>query len=147
MTDREAQLSRNAFFEAYSGLKQWQKTTARITQQDNKVRTPGGRVRDFSRETRGYRYTEALNTPVQGGEAEVILVVLSLLEEYMGDLDARIVNIIHDEFVFEVALEDRDKALVAVEAVMVAGMLRIFPEASTLNLVDAHAGDNWADAK
>ena len=45
------------------------------------------------------------------------------------------------------ARKDKDKALTAVEKVMIAGMLQIFPEASTLNLVDAHAGENWADAK
>ena len=109
--------------------------------------TPGGRVRDFSIERKGYRYTEALNTPAQGAEAEVVLVVLSLLEEYMEGIDAKLVNIIHDEFVFEVAQKDKDKTLIAVEKVMIAGMLKIFPEASTLNIVDAHAGDNWADAK
>ncbi|MCD6224937.1 MAG: hypothetical protein J7K32_05335 [Deltaproteobacteria bacterium] len=59
----------------------------------------------------------------------------------------KFVNIIHDEFVFEVAQKDKDKTLTAVEKVMIAGMLKIFLEASTLNLVDAHAGDNWADAK
>ena len=88
-----------------------------------------------------------MNTPVQGAEAEVVLAVLSLLEEYMEGIKAKLVNIIHDEFVFEVAKKDKDKALIAVEKVMIAGMLQLFPEASTLNLVDAHAGDNWADAK
>ncbi len=51
----------------------------------------------------------------------MVLVVLSLLEEYMEGIDAKLVNIIHDEFVFEVA--QKDKTLTAVEKVMIAGML------------------------
>jgi len=143
----DAKRSRDAFFDTYSGLKQWQEKTAKRAERNNVVVTTGGRTRDFSRESKGFQYAEALNTPVQGAEAEVILAVLSLLEKYMTGIDAKLVNIVHDEFVFEVVQADKDKALVAVEAVMVAGMLQIFPEASTLNLVDAHAGDNWADAK
>ena len=75
------------------------------------------------------------------------LAVLSLLDEYMDDINDRLINLVHDEFVFEVAEKNVDRALVAVENVMVAGMLQIFPDASTKNLVDAHAGDNWEDAK
>lgn len=65
----------------------------------------------------------------------------------MAGIDARLINIVHDEFVFEMAETEVDKALVAIEDVMLAGMLKIFPDAGTKNLIDAHAGDNWADAK
>lgn len=147
MTAREAQLIRNAFFETYLGLKQWQKTTGRVAKQDNQVETVGGRVREFSREKNGYKYTEALNTPVQGAEAEIILVVLSLLEERLHVLDAKLINIVHDEFVFEVAEADKDQAVAKIEEAMIDGMLKIFPDASTIDLVDIHVGTSWADAK
>ncbi len=65
----------------------------------------------------------------------------------MKGLDARLVNIIHDEIIFEVAKEDTEKALVAIEEMMIEGMLQIFPNASTIELVEAHVGKNWADAK
>lgn len=114
---------------------------------DLRVTTPSGRVRDFAREPGGYRYSEALCTPAQGGEAEVLLADLGLLEEYMDGIDARLVNIIHDELVFEVAEEDVEKAMVAIEELMIAGMLKIFPKASTQDLVKVYVGKTWADAK
>jgi hypothetical protein len=38
-----------------------------------------------------------------------------------------------------------DKA--AVERAMVRGFLSVFPDGSTRDLVEAHAGRNWAEAK
>ena len=39
------------------------------------------------------------------------------------------------------------KVMIAVERAMVEGMLAIFPEASTKDLVEINTGDNWAEAK
>ena len=54
------------------------------------------------RSTRG-SYTEALNTPLQGAKAVMIPAVFSLLDEYLDGIDARLISIVHDEFVLEVA--------------------------------------------
>jgi DNA polymerase-1 len=70
------------------------------------ISTPGGRVRDFTQSKNGYRYTEALNTPIQGAAAEVLLAALAKLEDYLAGLDAKLVNIIHDELVLEAAEGD-----------------------------------------
>jgi DNA polymerase-1 len=111
------------------------------------VSTPGGRVRDFTQAKNGYRYTEALNTPIQGGAAEVLLTALSKLEDYLTGMDAKLVNTIHDELVIEAAEEDLANVMIAVKNAMEEGMLAIFPEASTKNLVEINAGANWAKAK
>jgi len=66
------------------------------------------------------------------------------LDENLEGVDAGFINMIHAEFVFEVVQEDIDRVMVAVEEVVIAGMLQIFPNASTENLVDAHARDNWS---
>ena len=147
MSEREALKAKRAFFRAYKGLASWQKKTGRLSKRKNKITTPGGRVRNFKMEKNGYRYTEALNTPIQGGAAEVLLAALELLEEHLAGIDARLVNIVHDEIVFEVVLADSSKAVIALEAAMTEGMLSVFPKASIKNLVDVNTGPTWAEAK
>jgi DNA polymerase-1 len=147
MSEKEAREAREAFFQTYPGLRRWQTETARQAEGSNRVVTPGGRIRDFAREERGYQYTEALNTPVQGGAAEVLLATLPKLDKYLEGLDAKLVNIVHDEIVLEVAEQDAERAKQAVEKAMVEGMLAMFPNASTVGLVEAKAGANWAEVK
>lgn len=77
----------------------------------------------------------------------MLMAALGKLPEYLAGIDARLVNIIHDEIVLEVSEEDMFKAMEAVEKAMIDGMLAIFPQASTKGLVDINVGDNWAKAK
>ena len=97
----------------------------------------------------GYRYTEALNTPIQGGAAEVLLAALARLEDALAGLDAHLVNVVHDELVLEVAEGDATAVKAAVEQAMAEGFLAVFPDGAgvTSGLVEAKAGPNWAAAK
>ena len=147
MTEREAMSAKRSFFRVYHALARWQRKTGRLSKIEKQVITLGGRVRDFTKEKHGYKYTQALNTPIQGGAAEVMLAALPKLEGYLTGTDAKLVNIIHDEIVIEAAEEDLAQVITAVDSTMVEGMLAIFPEASTKNLVEIKAGDNWAEAK
>ncbi len=147
MTEEEAKEAQEAFFSTYPGLRRWQKSTADRARGSKRVTTPGGRVRDFSGEPKGYRYTQALNTPIQGGAAEVMLATLACLDKHLSGLDADLVNIVHDELVLEAAEDAVEAVGEAVEKAMVEGMLAIFPEATTRDLVEASDGPNWADAK
>jgi len=49
--------------------------------------------------------------------------------------------------VLEVVEADVPAAKVALSAAMVEGLLAIFPDACTGDLVEAHEGDNWEAAK
>ncbi|OPY83923.1 MAG: DNA polymerase I [Smithella sp. PtaU1.Bin162] len=147
MTEFEANNNRNAFFQTYSEFAKWQERQSSYTRQIMQTRTPSGRIRNFSTEQNGFRHTEALNTPIQGGAAEVLLAALSRLDDYLEGLDAKLVNIVHDEIVVEVSAEHLGQAITAVENAMIEGMLAIFPDASIKNLVDLQIGNNWAEAK
>ena len=147
MSEQEAFKAKKAFFRTYKKLARWQQKTGRLSKRENRITTPGGRVRDFKMEKNGYRYTEALNTPIQGGAAEVLMAALEVLQKHLKGIDAKLVNTVHDEIVLEVALEHSHKAVVALEAAMTEGMLTIFPKASTNNLVDVNTGPSWAEAK
>jgi len=114
-----------------------------------RVETPGGRVRDFNREKMGYKFTEALNTPIQGAEAEILMNTLGLLPSRIKSQDIQLVNIIHDELVFEIEEDRTEIAKEIIERVMVDGFLRSFPEAKnmTSDLVESSIGNNWYEAK
>ncbi len=147
MTVDEAKIAKQGFLNKYRGLQRWQRETSRQAELTMNVRTPAGRVRDFKKEQSGYRYSEALNTPIQGGAAEIMLAALAKLEENLMGIDAFLVNVIHDELVVEAVEEHAQLAKTAIEKAMIDGMLTIFPMATTINLVEANIGKSWADAK
>lgn len=141
MTLSQADNAKSAFFKAYPGLSAWQTATRQAAERAKQVRTPGGRVRPLDKNIG----TECLNTPVQGGAAECLLAALATLQ--LDSLNARLVNIVHDELVVECEPEQAGAVMAEVERAMVAGFLAIFPEGATRDLVEAHTGPNWASAK
>lgn len=143
LTAAEAEQARTAFFRAYPGLSAWQKTTRRNAERAGQVRTPGGRTRPL--EGNRALATESLNTPIQGGAAECLLAALADL--HLDRLDAQLVNVVHDELVVECEPAQAGAVAAEVERAMVAGFLAIFPNGSTRELVEAHSGPNWAEAK
>jgi DNA polymerase I len=145
MSLAEAKRARSAFFAAYPGFAKWQTATREAAERAQQVRTPGGRVRNLEG-TRSLQ-TECLNTPIQGGAAECLLVALATLEPLLDGLGADLCNVIHDELVVECDPERAADVMAAVEAAMVAGFLAIFPTGATRDLVEAHSGANWAAAK
>ena len=82
---------------------------------------------------------------MQGGAAECLLAALAELQ--LDSLNARLVNIVHDELVVECEPEQAGAVSAEVERAMMAGFLAIFPNGSTRDLVEAHSGPNWAAAK
>ena len=145
MTEKEAKRARYAFFQAYPGLSLWQTRTRKAAERAGQVRTPGGRIRNLE----GDRAlaTESLNTPIQGGAAECLLVALAELEPKLAELGAALVNVVHDELVVECNPDRVTEVSAAVEQAMVAGFLAIFPRGAARDLVEAHSGSNWAAAK
>jgi DNA polymerase I len=149
MTENEASNAKSVFLKTYERLAVWQQQTIMESRLYNRVRTKTGRVRDFSREKVGNQDGEALNTPVQGSAAEILTASLIRLDKSLEGKDAKIVNIIHDEIVVETQSEISEEVKFILENCMVEGFLDIFPSAKPYikDLVEAHVGDNWADAK
>ena len=143
LTATEAEKARTAFFRAYPGLSRWQTETRRNAERAGQVRTPGGRVRPL--EGQRALATESLNSPIQGGAAECLLATLAALE--LDSLGAALVNVVHDELVVECDPDQAGAVAAEVERAMVAGVLAIFPDGCTRDLVEAHSGPNWAAAK
>lgn len=144
----EAKKYRDTFFGVYKGLRQWQRETGGKTEITKKISTPCGRVRDFSREKLGYRFTAALNLPIQGAAAEITLCALIRLIPLISE-DCQIVNIIHDEILLEVREDLAEFYAEKVKQAMEAAFLDVFPDAKLYlkGLIDAKTGKNWAETK
>lgn len=107
LTEEEAKRYRDKFFETYPGLKRWHRRQAGSTAgKPIATRTLLGRHRlEVS------RYTEKLNTPVQGSGADGLKAALALLWERRDECpSAKLVLAVHDEIVIEVPEAEAEPA-------------------------------------
>lgn len=120
LSPEDAQQLRHAFFRAYPGLKRWHRAQP---EGEVEVRTLAGRRR------RTDRYTEKLNTPVQGTGADGLKLALALLWERRGEVkDTFPVLAVHDEIVVEAPEEEAQRALDWLTGAMREGMGLVLPE-------------------
>lgn len=97
LSDQEAKRYRSAFFAAYPGLAAWHRTVGRSQGRALETRTITGR-----RRLGVCRYTEKLNTPVQGTGADGLKLALALLWERRQEVPGAFpVLAVHDEIVME----------------------------------------------
>jgi DNA polymerase-1 len=97
------------YFANYPKVQKYLQDTANAAIKTRTLRTLSGRVRKFkdtsglSSMERGALRREAMNFPVQGAAADIAKLALDYVEREIKDLDARLINCIHDEFVIECA--------------------------------------------
>jgi len=143
MTLDEAVQHRARCFARYSGLRQWQQRTIYAARSSKRVQTRGGLVRVLE----PYSMTAALNTPVQGSAAEVLLAALGRLPHWLRGLDARLVLHCRDEILLECAELDALAVSDALTMCMTEAWQQLFPEAVMPGVCKAYVGRTWADAK
>lgn len=133
---------------AYPDLYEWQQRTTRESAITLKATTVGGMVRKLNEDN---YYTCSLNTPVQGSAAEALLYSLTLLDKQFiyEKLPAKIVATVHDEILVECKTEVAEHVKDLLEQSMVLGFIHVFPQnyGAVNNIVEAHIGDSWYDAK
>jgi DNA polymerase-1 len=95
------------YFANYPKVQRFLQRTANRAVRDRTLRTLAGRVRKFRNDPvaddRGAMRREAMNYPIQGASADIAKLALGYVREELEDLDARLINCIHDEFVVECA--------------------------------------------
>jgi DNA polymerase-1 len=97
LTEAEAERYRAAFFAAYPALARWHARAERTGFQRLDTRTLAGRRRLYVA-----KYTEKLNTPVQGSGADGLKAALALLWERRAECpEAFPILAVHDEIVVE----------------------------------------------
>lgn len=148
MTEQEAECHRKALFKTYRGLRRWQQNTGELVKVTGVIRTQSGRIRDFNREQNGYRFTAALNHPIQGAAAEITLRAITRLAPMLCE-ECRLVNVIHDEILLEVIENRAQEIAYQARISMEAAFLDVFPTALPYlkGLVEAKVGKNWVETK
>ncbi len=148
MSEGEAEMHRDAFFKTYHGLRKWQKDTGNIVKITGIIRTQCGRIRNFNRELEGYRFTAALNLPIQGSAAEITLRAMARLTPLLNE-ECSLVNVIHDEILLEVVESQAQEIATRAAQAMEAAFLDVFPSAHPYmkGLVEAKIGKNWSETK
>jgi DNA polymerase-1 len=118
LTIQQARQYRAAFFAAYPGLKQWHAKIGRTGDAAIETRTLAGRRRQNVQ-----RFTEKLNTPVQGSGADGLKTALGLLwERRMKCPGAMPVLVVHDEIVVECDQDKADATAAWLTSAMLDGM-------------------------
>lgn len=93
------------YFTNYPKVRSFLQKTAGRAVRDRTLRTIAGRIRKFGDaaplDDKGAMRREAMNYPIQGAAGDIAKLALVYVREELKDLDARLVNCIHDEFVVE----------------------------------------------
>ncbi|HOW90113.1 MAG TPA: DNA polymerase, partial [Elusimicrobiales bacterium] len=135
------------YFEAYSGVKAWIDATILAARTEGFVTTFTGRRRSLpeikasNANLRGFAERAAVNTPVQGGSADIIKkAMIDIHSKIKGSGDVVLVLQVHDELVFEV----RSGMEKAAAGVIKEGMENAFRLKVPLR-ADIKTGPNWQD--
>jgi DNA polymerase I-like protein with 3'-5' exonuclease and polymerase domains len=166
ITYAEACDMRARFFQGYPDMARWQDEYARQCRQQGYTQTIAGRRWSWSWQAQqaedldedepfyadkliGFHGAYAVNHPVQGSCAEVMMIALTRLDKALRDEPAQLIATVHDEIVLLVPddLEAVERIGTIAQREMVAAFLDVFPQAPILGLVDPAVGSNWGDLK
>ena len=137
LTLEQAQQYRAAFFAAYPGLVQWHNKIGRTGKRAIETRTEAGR-----RRLNVERFTEKLNTPVQGTGADGLKLALALLWERRADVPGAFpVLAVHDECVIECDQEQAQAVAQWVRKAMVEAMAPLIAPVSVE--VEVKTANTW----
>jgi len=141
----DAERFRDCFFDAYPGMKAYDEKARSDASSVTWASTRLGRKRYFNQfDSWWTRYTGQLNSPIQGGAADVFKTALVNLQKVLPD-DVDIVSNIHDEILLECPESRAGEIQILLEAVMKNAMTELYPEVPCE--VEARVGDSWAEAK
>lgn len=135
--------------ELFPEFRAWIIETRAAADRSGVVWTKYGRV--YSLPPQGSLYTKSINTPCQGGAAEIMLYALCHFPQAWDTYGlrgrARLVHVVHDELVAECLPENAPSVASAMEEVMVRAALTLYPNMPMTGLVGGGIGETWADAK
>jgi DNA polymerase-1 len=126
----QAETFRERFFSEYEGLARWHQDAWELANGDAiETRTRLGRRRWLPERSRSWqRFTQLVNTPVQGGCADGLKLALVELADKLP-ANSRIISTVHDEIIIETPESDAANVKELVCATMIGKMAGIFPEA------------------
>jgi DNA polymerase-1 len=137
-----------AYFEKYSGVRNFIDRTLEEARRDLKVKTLFGRVRPIpdinskNANQRGFAERTAVNTPLQGTAADLIKIAMIRIDEVVRErgLKSRMTLQVHDELVFEVP----ENEIEVMQSLVREHMEKVHALAVPLQ-VEMGVGANWRD--
>jgi DNA polymerase I len=148
----EAQQTLERWYADRPEVRAWQEQVLSIARRTGATRTLMGRYRDLpeinsaNRKLRGHAQRAAINTPIQGGAADVVMMAMLKIARNarLKQLGYTLILQIHDEVILEGPEEHAEEAKALVEA----DMARPFEVPLLVDLVvDASIASNWYDGK
>jgi DNA polymerase-1 len=145
----EAERYITSYFERYAGVRTYIEALLAEARQRGYVTTILGRRRALPDIASGHRGVAqaaertAINTPIQGSAADLIKMAMVAIDRRVGQeqLRAAMILQVHDELVFEVPEDERERMAMIVREQMEGA----FPLNVPLR-VDLGWGRNWAEA-
>jgi DNA polymerase-1 len=145
----EAQQYVDTYFERYPGVKRYMEETKQCAREQGYVETVFGRrlylpdINARNGNVRQYAERTAINAPMQGTAADIIKRAMIEVQTWLikGDQDCKMIMQVHDELVFEVAIDEVDSCRASI-----AGLMTGAADLSVRLEVDAGVGLNWNQA-
>eukprot|EP01034_Spumella_vulgaris_P022490 gene22490-28618_t len=151
----EAEKTLQMWYNDRPEVKEWQDATRTSAKKNHYVRTLMGRYRmlphaDEKNAAGGHQLRAAINTPIQGSAADVVMMAMIRLwkSPVLQRLGWKLLLQIHDEVILEGPKESKDEAMVEVRSLMEnpydghgLSKLNVFLD------VDAKSADSWYKAK
>lgn len=142
VTQKEAERAIQIFRTTYAGYRRWQLKQAEDAEGSLLSYTPCGKVRRL--DASNY-YGASLNTPVQGGAAEVMMYALCFMAEELPQYGGKLLATVHDEVLIEAPDEYSKEVLALVKDCMTRGFVEVFPTGITTGLIEAKVGYSWSE--
>jgi len=145
---KEAKRFIEAYFEKYSGVREFIDRTLEQARRDQKVSTLFGRVRPIpdihskNFNLRGFAERTAVNTPLQGTAADLIKIAMIRIDRELREhkLASKMLLQVHDELVFEVPEAEIDSM-----KTLVREHMENVHQLKVPLQVDVGVGPNWRD--
>jgi DNA polymerase-1 len=140
LTAEQAWQYREGFFAAYPAFRRWHRQTGRHADSGPQtMRTMTGR-----RRLAVQRYTEMLNTPVQGSGADGLKLAMARLFAHRHEApEARLILAVHDELVVECPIAQAEEAAVWLARHMREAMEAVVDHKVPI-VVDTTIAADWA---
>ncbi len=138
-----------AYFSKYPKVKEYMDASIELAREKGYAKTIMGRrrylpdINSANNTLKGFAERNAINTPVQGSAADLIkLAMIDIHKEMQSrNMQSRMLLQVHDELVFEAALEELDE----LTALIKDKMENAYPFKVPM-LVEAGTGNNWLEA-
>ncbi|MBU4221421.1 MAG: hypothetical protein KKA10_07345 [Euryarchaeota archaeon] len=111
ISEERAQEFRNTFFKNYPVLAQYLKRVAAEAASEVEIRNKVGRIISFLPGLEKWQYENmGRNTPIQSLSADITKIAMGRLYHKLKPFNVKLINVVHDELVFEVPDEHTEAA-------------------------------------